>query len=272
MLPPDPVALVIGATGYVGLETVLAAAALDHVERVIAHVRPSSPGLQRLEAGTASAAGRVQIEECPLEPGALLEFLARVAPTHIFLCHGTTAKRARSEGIQDPYGTIDFGLTRLIVDAAVQLNSDPSLGPRMVYLSAMGASQGASQGAAAGTPSSYLGARGQCEDLLRASGLPHTLCRAPLITGPDRPTARPGETWGKRLLDPLLWTLGTLGMRRLASRYSSMDAAEAAEGLVRSGFHYMTINRVVLGDEFRRVGVYEKESWVPASRRDEPRF
>ncbi|MFT6833034.1 MAG: hypothetical protein ACJAZN_003215, partial [Planctomycetota bacterium] len=65
---------------------------------------------------------------------------------------------------------------------------------------------------------------------------------------------------------------GFLGMRRLKSRYSSMDAHEAAEGLVRSGFHYMTINRVVLADELRRVGVYESEPWVPESRRDRPRF
>ena len=32
-----------------------------------------------------------------------------------------------------------------------------------------------------------------------------------------------------------------------------MSAREVAEGLVRSGFHYMTIDRVVLADELRRV-------------------
>ncbi|MEM8712377.1 MAG: hypothetical protein AAGG01_15605, partial [Planctomycetota bacterium] len=76
----------------------------------------------------------------------------------------------------------------------------------------------------------------------------------------------------KRALDPLLGLLGTLGLRRLRGRYTSMDGEEAADGLVRSGFHYMTINRIVLGDELRREGVYERERWVPASRRDEARF
>jgi len=41
--------------------------------------------------------------------------------------------------------------------------------------------------------------------------------------------------------------------------------------MVRSGFHYMTINRIVESDELRRVGVYERERWTPESRRDTPR-
>lgn len=265
MLPADPVVLVIGATGYVGLETVRAAAATEHVQRVFAHVRPSSQGRQRLEAGLDLGTGRIQLEECPLEEKALDDLLRRIGPTHIFLCHGTTAKRARREGVAgDPYEAVDVEITRRVVTAAARVEGDPGLGPRIVYLSSMGAS------ATARSP--YLAARGRSEDLLRASGLPFTLCRAPLITGPDRPERRPGEIWARRLLDPMLRVLGFFGMRRLNGRYASMDAEEVAEGLLRSGFHYMTINRAVLGDELRRVGVYEKESWVPASRRDEPRF
>ncbi len=265
MLPADPVVLVIGATGYVGLETVRAAAETDHVQRVFAHVRPGSKGRQRLVDGLDLTNDRIRLEECPLEEEALDDLLQRIGPTHIFLCHGTTAKRARGEGLEgDPYEAIDVGITRLLTVAAARVEGDPGLGPRMVYLSSMGAS--------AKAKSPYLAARGRSEDLLRQSGLPFTLCRAPLITGPDRPERRPGEIWARRLLDPTLRVLGFLGMRRLRGRYTSMDAHETAEGLVRSGFHYMTINRAVLGDELRRVGVYEKESWVPASRRDEPRF
>ncbi len=265
MLPADPVVLVIGATGYVGLETVRAAAETDHVQRVFAHVRPGSQSRQRLLDGLDLASDRIRIEECPLEEAALDDLLQRIGPTHIFLCHGTTAKRADREGVDgNPYEKVDLAITRQLVIAAARVEGDPGLGPRMVYLSSMGANPAAR--------SPYLAARGQSEDVIRESGLPFTLCRAPLITGPDRPERRPGEVWGRRLLDPVLSVLGFLGMRRLRGRYTSMDARETAEGLVRSGFHYMTINRAVLGDELRRVGVYEKESWVPASRRDEPRF
>ncbi|QDV06324.1 NAD dependent epimerase/dehydratase family protein [Planctomycetes bacterium Poly30] len=263
MLPADPVVLVIGATGYVGLETVRAAAAMERVQKVIAHVRPGSSGRFRLETAF-SGDDRVRIEECALEPEPIAALLERHGPTHVFLCHGTTARRARSEGIRDPYETVDLGITRKFADAAARLEGDPGLGPRMVYLSSMGADPEAR--------GDYLAARGRAEQYLRKSGLPFTLCRAPLITGPDRPESRPLETWARRLLDPVLAVLGFFGMRRLASRYRSMDGHEAAEGLVRSGFHYMTINRVVLADELRRVGVYESERWVPESRRDQPRF
>ncbi|MFT5732483.1 MAG: hypothetical protein ACJA2W_001253 [Planctomycetota bacterium] len=264
MLPPDPVVLVIGATGYVGLETVRAAAGMERVRRVVAHVRPGSKGRARLDQAVAASGDRVKIEECALEAEPIDALLERLGPTHIFLCHGTTAKRAKAAGIDRPYETVDFGITKLVVDAAARLEGDPGLGPRLVYLSSMGANPKAR--------SPYLAARGRSEEALRASGVPHTLCRAPLITGPDRPEARTGEAWAKRVMNPILAVLGFLGMRRLKSRYSSMDAHEAAEGLVRSGFHYMTINRVVLADELRRVGVYESEPWVPESRRDRPRF
>jgi nucleoside-diphosphate-sugar epimerase len=265
MLPADPVVLVIGATGYVGLETVRAAAGTEHVQRVFAHVRPGSAGRQRLDEKLDLGDDRIRIEECPLEESALDDLLQRIGPTHVFLCHGTTAKRARREGVDgDPYAQVDLEITRRLVVAATRVEGDPGLGPRIVYLSSMGAN--------AGARSPYLAARGRSEAVIRESGLPFTLCRAPLITGPDRPERRAGEIWAKRLLDPTLKVLGLLGMRRLRGRYTSMDARETAEGLVRSGFHYMTINRAVLGDELRRVGVYENESWVPASRRDEPRF
>ena len=106
---------------------------------------------------------------------------------------------------------------------------------------------------------------------MRSSGLPFTICRAPLLGGPDRAEARPLETVARTVADPLLAALGAVGLTRLRDRISSMDAGEAAEGMVRSGFHYMTINRVVESDELRRVGVYERERWTPESRRDTPR-
>lgn len=251
-----PVAFVLGASGYVGASLVEALARDEHVARVIAHVRPESPRASALATRLERHAPRAEVDRTPLEAGALMEALEALAPTHLFLCHGTTARRARSEGIANPYEAVDVGLTVLLCEQAAALTRPP----RVVLLSSMGTGPRA-RGA-------YLSARWRAEEIVRASGLPHTICRAPLLTGPDRAESRPGERWAARLLDPLLGFVGALGARRLAARYRSMDATEAAEGLVRTGFHYMTIGRVVLGDELRRRGVYETETPAPASRRE----
>ena len=157
-----------------------------------------------------------------------------------------------------------MGLTTLLCEAASSLIGEETPGPRVVHLSSMGASPSARH--------PYLAARGSAEEYVRQSGLPFTICRAPLISGADRGETRLLETLGRGTLTPLLGLLGALGMKRTAARHRPMDGREVAEGLIRSVFHYQTINRVVLPDELRREGVYEKERWVPASRRDTDRF
>ncbi len=259
----DPVVFVLGATGYVGSAVVERLAESAHLGAVVAHVRPGSARADLAIARCAALGPKVHVNRAPLEAGPLGDSLERWTPTHLFLCHGTTAKRARSEDLAAPYEAIDVGLTRLLVDAALAQAPEPDLGPRVVHLSSVGASPS--------SRSPYLAARGRAEGIVRDSGLPFTICRAPLLTGPDRDEHRPGEVWGRRLLDPLLLALGAIGLGDLRDRYRSMDASECAAGLVRSGFHYMTINRIVESDELRSVGVYERERWVPASRRDTDR-
>ena len=244
-----PHALVIGATGYVGRHVVEGLRRDDIA--TTAHVRPGSSRAGLAAGFEGDGAG---VEHAALEVEPLRDVMRSLAPTHVFLCHGTTAKRARAEGIEDPYETVDVGVTRIVVDAA-RGAEDP---PRLVYLSSMGA----------GGRGAYLAARGKAEQLIRDSGLSFTLCRAPLITGPDRDEGRPLERVGAALSGPTLRLLGALGLRRLRGRYHPMDAREVAEGLIRSGFHHMTIDRVVLADELRRLGVYELERWHPRSQRD----
>lgn len=256
MEPPDPVVFVFGATGYVGRAVVEVAARTEDVARVTAHVRPGS---ERAAALEAMASDRVHVDRTPLEAEQLRTTLEACSPSHLFICHGTTAHRARREGLESPYEAIDLGLTELALAAAGAVSPPP----RIVYLSAIGASPRA-RGA-------YLNARWRAEEAVRSSGLPFTICRAPLLGGPDRGESRPLETVARTVADPLLAALGAVGLTRLRDRLSSMDAAEAAEGMVRSGFHYMTINRIVESDELRRVGVYERERWTPESRRDTPR-
>jgi len=245
-------AFVLGATGYVGRALVPELRRLGH--STVAHMRAESP-----RAGLAPEFRAVgaEVDMTALEPDALRSRLSTLAPTHIFLCHGTTSRRAKSEGLADPYEAIDVGLTRLVVDAARALPEPP----RIVLLSSMGA----------GGRGAYLAARGRAEALVRASGLPFTLCRAPLLSGPDRDESRPLERAAAAFLRPATAIAAKLGLARVASRYSPMDAREAADGLARSGFHYMTIDRVVLADELRRIGVYERERWGPRSTRDEGR-
>lgn len=256
MEPSDPAAFVFGATGYVGQAVVRAAARTEGVARVVAHARPDSPRGAALEAEAGEC---VVIDRTPLEVASLSKTLESIEPSHVFLCHGTTSRRARAEGISAPYETVDLGLTQLVLEAARSVSPPP----RIVYLSAVGASAKA-RGA-------YLSARWRAEEAVRSSGLPFTICRAPLLGGPDRAEPRRLETLARSVADPVLRVLGGVGLTKLRDLLSSMDAAEAAEGLVRSGFHYMTINRVVKSDELRRVGVYERERWTPESRRDTPR-
>ncbi|MEO1697129.1 MAG: NAD-dependent epimerase/dehydratase family protein [Planctomycetota bacterium] len=255
----DFAALVVGATGYVGRalvdELVRRASVERGIERVVAHVRPGSPRADALRRRLAGRAG-ASVVECALEADALEDALRAEEITHVFLCHGTTAARAKAEGIDDPYEAVDVGITRAACEAAARL----AVAPRVVQLSSVGAK--------ASSRSAYLAARGRAEEVVRSSGAPFTICRAPLISGPGRDERRPGETLARTVLTPVLRLVRLLGLKKLAGRYLPMNAEEAAEGLARSGFHYMTINRVVRSDELRRVGVYEQESWTPRSRRD----
>jgi hypothetical protein len=166
----EPHSWVVGASGYTGQALVarLAERAAGTAATVTAHLRPGRPHTSELRARFEGMG--VRVVECPLleaGPQALAGAFLDRPPTHLFLVHGTTRRRARLEGLDvDPYLTVDLGLTSLALEACRDLTPPP----RVVLLS--------SQGAGPGARGAYLRARHLAEEAVRASGLPYTIARS----------------------------------------------------------------------------------------------
>ncbi len=229
------IAFVAGATGFVGREVVraLAQSGVD----VHAHVRPDSSRLAQWRS-TFTAAG-ASVDTTAWDAEAMTARLVQLQPTAVFGLLGTTRKRARNEGIDDPYERVDYGLTALLIDACVAAE----ITPRFVYLSAAGVS-GGSRGA-------YMKARWKAEQALRKSGLPYSIARPSFITGPGRDDNRPGERVGAVVADAGLRVASLLGGRKLRSRYRSTSNTVLGEALARIAFDPATANRVLDGDDIR---------------------
>jgi uncharacterized protein YbjT (DUF2867 family) len=218
-------AFVAGATGYTGREVVriLAEAKVP----VVAHVRPDSASLDHWKQRFQDLGA--EVDTTPWQEEAMKDALSRLRPDRIFALLGTTRARSReaaARGSRDTYETVDYGLTALLIQAAVRAG----IKPRFVYLSAAGVKRGAS--------SAYYLARWKAETLLRESGLPFTIARPSFITGPGRDDARPMERAGAAVVDASLSLAGILGARKLKERYRSTTSTILAAALVRlSGDH-----------------------------------
>ncbi len=240
-----PTAFVAGATGYTG--RALVRALIARGVTTIAHVRPDSPSLSTWQTRFRDQAA--EVDTTPWRPEAMAEALARHAPTHVFAVLGTTRKRRRQaarSGEDASYERIDYGLTKLLLDAASALVPrhevlDPK--PCFVYLSAAGVSAGA-RGA-------YMRARWQTESALRASGLPYIIARPSFVTGPDRDELRPGERLGAAAGDGVLALAGLFGARTLRDRYRSTSATELAQALVRHALDPASQNRIITSEALR---------------------
>jgi len=249
-------AFVAGATGYVGRALVEELACRG--ARVIAHVRPDSPDLTEWRSRFAALGAGVS--DAAWEPEAMAAALAAYVPTHVFCLVGTTRARARHARVPgESYETVDYGLTQLLLDAAASLPT----APRFVYVSSVG-THARARGA-------YLRARWRTEEAVHASGLPYTIARPSLITGPDRPEQPRLERIGAWLLGPgLAWTR-LFGGARWHDRYRPIDARELAFGLAHAAFHFTTIDRALEGKELRYETANDEEYWAPESRRDAER-
>jgi uncharacterized protein YbjT (DUF2867 family) len=232
-------AFVAGATGYVGREVVRVLA--ERGVRTVAHVRPDSARLAEWRDRFTRMGA--EVDATPWEEPAMAGTLARLAPTHVFALLGTTRARGRAageHGVVESYETVDYGLTSLLLRAAVRAGSRP----RFVYLS--------SAGVGGRTRNAYLAARWKAERELGESGLPYTIARPGFITGPDREERRPLERAAAVALDALLAAAGAAGLGRLRDRYRSTTAAVLARALVRLAFEPAAANQVVESEGLRR--------------------
>lgn len=215
-----PVAFVAGATGFVGRAVVPALVARG--AKTIAHVRPDSSRLDEWKKRFADLGASV--DASPWAVDALAATMKAAAVTHVFCLIGTTRGRAKSDGVAgNIYEAIDYGLTRMLVDASLAAGTKP----RFVYLSSVGASTNAG--------SAYLKARGKAEDAVRSSGLPWILARPSFITGEGRDDARPGERAAGAVADGLLAVAGLFGAKGVRARYRSTTPDILGAALVRLG-------------------------------------
>lgn len=206
-------AFVAGATGHVGRRVV--ALLREAGVEVIAHVRPGSAREDewRERFGT--------IDTTAWDAAAMTATLARLRPTHVFFLIGTTRKQAARERIDgDPYERIDYGLCKLLVDAAVA----SGVAPRFVLLSSVGVKATAS--------SKYMRAHWKAEEAVRASGLAYRIARPSMIAGGGRDEARTAERAGMAVASGLLAVAGVVAPK-LRARYRATDADTLAPAIVR---------------------------------------
>ncbi len=235
-------ALVFGATGFVGRQVVAQLAARG--QKVVAHVRPDSAQLETWQKRFAEQGAQTDSTAWTLE--ALTARLRELRPKVIYLCLGTTARRARAEQVGgNPYERVDYGLTKLAVDAAAAALAGQADGVRLVYLSSIGAAPNAR--------SSYLAWRGKAEDAVRASGLPWVIARPSIITESavaTRDDRRLGERISAHVGDAGLALLALLGARRLRARYRSTTPEILAAALLRLADE-APAGHIASGDELR---------------------
>jgi len=228
-------AFVAGATGYTGREVVRCLAAAG--ARVVAHVRPDSPRLEewRSRFGALGA----QVDTTPWNAALLAATIAAVRPDVVFCLVGTTRRRMRHSP-KDPFGrpletydSVDYELTAMLTRACVM--ADVSC--RFVYLSAAGTGPKAR--------TRYGQARWRAEEAVRSSGLPWTIVRPAIISGPNRGEWRPLERAAAVLGDAALRLLSHLGFPGPLRRFASIDAQALAAALVRASQDPLCVGRVL---------------------------
>lgn len=214
-------AFVAGATGYTGREVVkeLTSRGVD----VIAHVRPDSPQLNDWRARFTEMGATF---DCTPWGAAEFEAVMRhYRPAYVFGLLGTTqkrARRARNQGADASYETVDYGMTSIALKATAARSPQA----KFVYLSAIGVRQSARN--------PYLAVRWRLESELKASGLQYVIARPALITGIDREEFRPGERAAALAARGVFAAARAVGMRSFTERFATLTGAQLGRALVNA--------------------------------------
>ena len=244
------VAFVAGATSHVGRH--LVPSLVEREVRTVAHVRPDSEQLAEWRARFASC--HALLSEVPFDLQGLTLALRELAPSHVFMLIGTN--RARMRDGQGDYEAVDYGLTRVLLDACLASEAKP----RFVYVS--------SAGTRAKSVGGYLQARWKAEQAVRHSSLPYTIVRPTWIRAQERQAGRLLAPLALKAVDTLLGMAGKLGARGTSARYRPIDAPELAEGIARAALNYTTIDRTLENEELRRESANDRRYYEPCSKRD----
>jgi len=165
------------------------------------------------------------VDATPWEAGGLaakFRGLFSRGSAQLYICIGTTRNKAKADQVEgNIYEKVDYGLTKLAVDAA----RASEVSPRIVYLSSVGAD--------ANARSAYLAWRGKAEDVVMQSGLPYAIARPSIITG-ERDDSRVGERTAAVVGDGLLAVAGIFA-KSLRDRYRSTTPDVLASSLIRIG-------------------------------------
>ena len=211
-------AFVLGATGFVGREVVRQL--VVRATPVVAHIRPDSKNLAEWR-GKLAALG-AKISTAPWDAAALAKELDANDAKQLYILIGTTRSKGKADAIEgDIYEKVDYGLTKIAVDAA----NASRVKPRLVYLSGLGAD--------ATARSAYMRARGKAEDAVRGSGLPWVIARPAIITG-ERDESRAGERTAAVVGDGLLAVAG-LFSSKLRAKWKSTTPDVLGSALIRIG-------------------------------------
>ena len=215
-------ALVLGATGFVGREVVRQLCVRG--ASLVAHVRPDSSKLEEWRKTFGEQGATVDATPWDASAlGATFKSLFARGSGQLYICIGTTRNKAKADNVEgNIYEKVDYGLTKLAVDAAVGSETRP----RLVYLSSVGANPKAG--------SKYLAWRGKAEEVVMQSGLPWVIARPSLITG-ERDESRVGESAAAAIGDGLLAVAGVLGGKKLRDKWRSTTPDILAAALIRIG-------------------------------------
>jgi uncharacterized protein YbjT (DUF2867 family) len=198
-------ALVLGASGLVGQAVVQQLLVDDRYDKVTCLLR-------RPLANSSQLQGRQKLEPIVIDYERLQEYQGYFAKRHVYVCLGTTIKKAKSK---EAFRKVDFEY----VHVAAQLARDQQA-QSFVWISSVGAD--------AKSSNFYLRVKGELEDAILA--MPHlnhpSALRPSLLLG-QRKEKRSGETLGiifANLVTPLL--LGPL------AKYKPIHADDVAAQMI----------------------------------------